>query len=265
MPRKCVILLTITVMSFTLAGYAIADQSREEQRSPNPDSDWSVRIGAFGLYAPEYEGSDNYQVKGVPFLGITWRDTVFLNARNGLGAYVLNRHDVKLGLSVGYSFGRDEDDSDDLDGLGDVDGGATANALFKWKIDAISFNAHYEQQFTGEDTGFQVHLGLGYDLMPARKFMLKPSVRTSFASSDYMEAYFGVSSNQSDRSGLREYDTDAGFKSVGAQITAIYRLTHHWGIQASTGYDRLVDDAADSPVVKDENQFRIGMGLSYTF
>lgn len=265
MSLKPIMLITVAVIALAVAGSAIADQSRKEENFPSPDSDWSIRIGAFGFYAPEYEGSDNYDVGGLPYVDITWRDTVFLNARNGLGAYVLNRPDVKLGLSVGYSFGRDEDDSDDLEGLGDVDGGATANVLFEWKIDDISFNTHYEQQFTGEDTGFQVHLGLGYDLNLTPKLILKPSVRTSLASSDYMEAYFGVSSGQSGRSGLREYNADAGFKSVGAQIMAIYRLTTHWGIQASTGYDRLVGDAADSPVVKDENQFRIGMGLSYTF
>jgi outer membrane protein len=46
---------------------------------------------------------------------------------------------------------------------------------------------------------------------------------------------------------------------------ATYRLDRHWGIQAGAGYDRLVGDAAESPVVKDENQYRLSMGLSYTF
>jgi len=31
------------------------------------------------------------------------------------------------------------------------------------------------------------------------------------------------------------------------------------------GYDRLVGDAADSPVVRDENQYLAGAGLSYLF
>jgi outer membrane scaffolding protein for murein synthesis (MipA/OmpV family) len=31
------------------------------------------------------------------------------------------------------------------------------------------------------------------------------------------------------------------------------------------GYDRLVDDVADSPVVKNKDQYLVGVGLSYLF
>jgi outer membrane scaffolding protein for murein synthesis (MipA/OmpV family) len=77
------------------------------------------------MYKPEYEGSDDYGFKGFPLIDISWRDTIFLNARKGLGAYLWNRNDVKFGGSIGYNFGRDEDDSNDLDGLGDIDGGGS--------------------------------------------------------------------------------------------------------------------------------------------
>ncbi len=225
----------------------------------------SVSIGALGIYKPAYGGSDDYELKGFPLIDIKFRDRFFLSVPKGLGAYVLNRDDFKLGLSIGYTFGRDEDNSSDLRGLGDIDNGATANVLFKWTIGDVALDARYEQQITGHDTGFQVHLGLGYDLRIGEKTILKPSIKTTYASSDYMEEYFGISPSQSTRSGIGVYDADSGFKSVGFQMIAIYRLDKHWGIQASAGYDRLVGEAADSPVVKDENQYPVGIGLSYKF
>jgi outer membrane protein len=227
--------------------------------------DWSIRIGALGIYKPAYEGSDDYELKGFPIIDITLRDTFFLNVPKGLGAYVWNRNDFKLGLSIGYTFGRDEDDSSDLKGLGDIDSGATANVLFKWAIGDVALDARYEEQITGQDTGFQVHLGLGYDLRIAEKTILKPSIKTTYASSDYMEEYFGISPSQSTRSGMLVYDAASGFKSLGFQIMATYRLDQHWGILAIAGYDRLVGEAADSPVVKDENQYRVSIGLSHKF
>jgi outer membrane scaffolding protein for murein synthesis (MipA/OmpV family) len=244
---------------------SIAAPLQGQDQHYSQSEDWSIRIGALGIYKPDYEGSDDYELKGFPFIDITWRDTFFLNVHKGLGAYIWNRNDFKLGLAINYTFGRDEDDSSDLKGLGDIDGGATANVFFKWAIGDFALDGRYEEQITGQDTGFQVHLGLGYDLHVAEKVILKPSIRTTYASSDYMEEYFGVSPSQSTRSGMSAYDAASGFKSLGFQIVAIYRLNQHWGIHASAGYDRLIGEAADSPVVKDENQYRVSMGLSYKF
>ncbi len=253
--------LTFIVFEWTSIAAPLQGQDQQYEQS----EDWSICVGALGIYKPAYEGSDDYELKGFPIIDITLRDTFFLNAKKGLGAYVWNRNDFKLGLSVGYTFGRDEDDSSDLKGLGDIDSGATANVLFKWTTGAVALDARYEEQITGQDTGFQVHLGLGYDLRIAEKIILKPLIRTTYASSDYMEEYFGISPSQSTRSGMSVYDASSGFKSLGFQVMATYILDRHWGIQAGAGYDRLVGEAADSPVVKDENQFRVSMGLFLKF
>jgi MipA family protein len=254
MDRNIFVLFQIGLIFFIFVG-----------SSYGQDSDWSVRVGATGIYKPEYEGSDDYEYQGLPMIAISWRDMIFLNPNNGLGAYLWNRNDVKIGASIGYSFGRNEHKTSDLHGLGDIDGGATANILFEWKIEDVFFDARYEQQFTGEDTGCQIHIGLGYDLRLWKKIMFKPSVRTTFASSDYMEKYFNISQSQSLRSCLPVYDSDSGFKSVGFQIMSMYILNRHWGFQTMARYDRLVGGAADSPVVKDENQYLLGLGFSYAF
>lgn len=265
MHRYFLIVFFVGTSFLVFEGNSIASPHMKKDRQYVQDSDWSVRLGATGLYKPVYEGSEDHDLKVFPMINIIWRDTFFLNTRRGLGAYLLDRNDVKLGISISYSFGRDEDDSTDLDGLGDIDGGATANVLFEWGIAGLSFDARYEHQVTGEDTGFQVHLGLGYDVRLGEKVMLKPSVKATYASTEYMEEYFSISQGQSTLSGLSAYDTNSGFKSVGLRIISIYRLDRHWGVLAMASYDRLIGDAADSPVVKDENRYLLGTGLSYRF
>lgn len=242
-----------------------AEPQKKQDQGYERDNDWSVRVGAMGMYKPEYEGSEDYEFRGYPMIDVNWRDRVFFNPRKGLGVYLWNRDDLKLGASIGYAFGRDEDDSSDLAGLGDIDSGASANLLFGWGVDDFSLDARFEQQFSGEDTGFQVHMGLGYNVRLGEKIMLKPSLKTTYASSDYMEEYFSISQSQSSRSGLSVYDAGSGFKSVGLNILSIYRINRHWAGQALANYDRLVGDTADSPVVKNENQYLLGLGLSYMF
>ena len=257
--------VVICGMCPVFCGDVQADRTQQEQEAARPDSDFSITIGGFGLYKPEYEGSDDYEFTGFPLLDLSWRNRIFLNARRGGGFYLWNTPDTKAGLSIGYAFGRDEDDSDDLRGLGDIDGGATGNAFFQWKAGDLSLETHYAHQFTGDTTGFQVHMGVGYGLRITRAFIVRTGVKTTFANSQYMEAYFGISPEQSNLSGLPVYDADASFKSAGLNITAIYRLSRNLGFQTFAGYSRLIGNAADSPVVKNENQFRVGLGLSCSF
>ena len=263
--RIVIIVFFAGMISSSFISSSIAKLQKQQDQNYGRDSDWSVRLGVMGIYKPEYEGSEDYEVSGFPMIDITWRDTFFLNPRKGLGAYLWNHDDVKLGVSIGYSFGRDECSSSDLNGLGDIDSGATANVLYEWEIDDFSLNARFEKQFTGEDTGFQVHVNLGYAVRLGKKIMFKPSAQTIWASSNYMQKYFGISQGQSSRSGLSVYYTDSGFKSIGLHVISIYSLNRHWGVQAMVSYDKLVGDTADSPVVKDENQYFLGLGLSYMF
>lgn len=263
MSQKLLILFLLGA-TYILCGSSIAE-SAHVQGHGFRDGDWSFHIGALGIYRPEYEGAHDYEVSGLPIINITWRDRIFFNTRKGLGAYVWNHENVKLGLSVGYTFGRDEDDSSHLDGLGDIDSGANTNILFEWTIEDVALDARYEQQITGEDTGFLVHLGLGYNMQLAKKIRIIPSVKTTYASSYYMKEYFGISQGQSSRSRLSAYDAGSGIKSIGMQIMAHYRVNQKWGVQTMVGYHQLIGDAANSPIVKNEEQYLLGTGLSYEF
>ncbi len=263
--RTFFIALLIVPVLTVCSGIANGAPPKERDQRSDHAKDWSARIGVLSSCAPAYEGSDDYELRGFPLIDITFRDTFFVNARKGIGAYVWNRNNLKVGLSIGYTFGRDEGDSDDLRGLGDIDDGATANLAVAWGIGDVALDVRYEEQITGHDTGFQVHLGLGYDLRITEETTVKPSVHTTYASSEYMEEYFGVSPSQSSRSGISTYDADSGFKSIGFHLTAIHRLDRHWGLQAGVRYERLVGEAADSPTEKEEDQYGVTVGLSYTF
>ena len=56
-------------------------------------------------------------------------------------------------------------------------------------------------------------------------------------------------------------------KGVGVEGEARYALTPHWSVVGKAGYERLIGDAADSPITEagSENQFTAALGLTYRF
>jgi MipA family protein len=74
----------------------------------------------------------------------------------------------------------------------------------------------------------------------------------TWASSDYMETFFGISPRQPARSGLDEFEADAGFKDVAVTLGLDYMVTESIGFSGRAQYKRLFGDAAGSPIVDDE-------------
>ena len=92
--------------------------------------------------------------------------------------------------------------------------------------------------------------------------------RVTLGDAKYTRAYFGVTPAAAATSDLPAYDPGGGVQSVG--VTAGYHrmLGKNWGIAVYGRYDRLVGDAADSPVTRElgsRSQPSAGVALSYTF
>ena len=92
--------------------------------------------------------------------------------------------------------------------------------------------------------------------------------RVTLGDAKYPRAYFGVTPASATTSGLAAYDPGGGVQSVG--VTAGYHrmLGKNWGIALYGRYDRLVGDAADSPITRElgsRSQPSAGIALSYTF
>jgi outer membrane protein len=124
-------------------------------------------------------------------------------------------------------------------------------------------------QVTGGNANgsYTVTTGLGANLPVTDRLTLSPYLSATYASKEYMQNYFAITPAQSAASaaGLSAFDADAGFKNVAFQLGADYRLTKRWDVSGSATYSRLINDAADSPVTADANQFSTMLQLTYTF
>lgn len=228
--------------------------------------DWKFTVGAGAGYAPEYEGSDEFDAFVIPVVSATYKEGLFFaNVRDGVGSYPIQGDDYKLGASIGYDMGRDEsDDRKNLRGMGDVDGSATGNVLAEYTLGMAQFTGKVSTALSGDyGTTAEVGVGTRYPLLDAA--FLTGKVSGTWADEEHMSNRFGVTAAQSARSGYGQHDADSGIKSVGIAVGATYRVTENWNAHFTVKGDQLLGDAADSPVVKEEFVPAAFLSTSYTF
>ncbi|WP_235890818.1 MipA/OmpV family protein [Pararhizobium mangrovi] len=238
---------------------------------------WGFEVGAIGLTKPKYEGSSQYRFLGFPiviphYYGDNYdpktRSRFSFRGLDDVRYAVLRYGDLDIGPLAGYTFGRDDSDGARLKGLGDVDGGVILGGFAEYHFDPFFVDVALGDQITGDASGaYTVKAGVGADFAVTDRLVLSPYLSATYASGDYMDKYFSVTSAQSARSdaGLDRFDADAGIKDISFQIEGKYRLSKRWSARSTLGYSRLVGDAADSPVTADADQFSALVGLTYTF
>lgn len=235
----------------------------------------SFGVGAFAFVSPLYEGSDEYRLGGVPIAfpvfnnGISEeRSRVAFRGLDDVRVSVLQLGAFDVGPVVGYRFGRDEDDSTKLGGLGDVDGGFVAGGFASYTLNGFSLDGALSSQVTGDgDQGFTGEITAGYDYDLSDRLVLGGRLSTEYASNDYMDQYFSITDVQALNStqGYAVFDAGSGFKSVGADLSLSFAATERLSLRTTAGYSRLIGDAADSPISEADNQFRGGAGFTFRF
>ena len=92
--------------------------------------------------------------------------------------------------------------------------------------------------------------------------------RLLFSDARYQRAYFGVTPAASLASGLPAYRPGGGVHAVALASGLTYALNNRWGLFGYARYERLVGDAARSPIIRElgsRNQLSGGIGLNYPF
>ena len=225
-------------------------------------------LGGFALLSPDYEGSDDVQVQGFPFLDVSWRNRFFVNFQQGLGVNIIRNKNLTFGTSIGYYGSREEDDNEALTGLGDVGKGIDGRLFVFVPVGPISLTSMYRRDLSGNHDGSVFSVGTLYFKSISPKLRVNLQGRLNFASENFMNTYFDINISQASRSSMNAYDADAGIKDISAFNILIYSLTRHWNVVSFLGFSRLLGDAANSPIVKEKgtaNQFRFGLGFSYRF
>jgi outer membrane protein len=231
-----------------------------------PTPSISGSIGAGVGYAPEFVGSNKSKAMFLPIIFLNY-GPVFLSPDKGLGVkFDLFQGILEISPAVNYRFDRKESDSELLSGLGDVDGLLTLGGTVALKFDSIVFSVSGFQgmsKYKGLDMDFKA----SYLYRHSDSFNFGFSVSTSMADKAYNQTFFGITQEQSDKSGYRAYNAQSGFYDVGIKGTFDFFLTPQFSVDVFAGYNHLIGPAADSPIVERGavNQFSTGLVFLYHF
>ena len=248
--------------------YAEIGKSRNKSSRRKPRPDFQILLGGLGALRPEYNGSNQYDFRGLPFLDVKYKNIFFLNFYEGLGINVLHAPNFRVGMAFNYYGSRVEDDSNNLRGTQDIGGGFDAGAFGSISFGRFSAKLKFRQDISNNHDGKLLTGRFGYKISLSKKLRANLNLRTTLADDNYMKTYFGVTNVQSAATGLRKFEASSNVKDVGGGAIFMYTFDKHWAIITLVNYSRLLNDAANSPLVEDigsKNQFWLGLGTAYRF
>lgn len=231
-------------------------------------SEWKVDVGAGVGFAPDYEGSEDYEL--VPQLyARAQREHFFVELDNfTLRANVVPHPVLKAGPVLRYRPERDDVENNRVDRLRDVDAAFEIGGFVGIQVQKWDASVTVVQDVADGHDGLLLTLGAGYTRPLVDRLIFRFAVFSNYANSDYMDSYFSIDANNAARSGLPTFSADDGFKDLGVRVRLRYQMVEHWGLMGTVGYVRLLGDAEDSPIVDDEgsaDQFTGGVVVIYTF
>lgn len=231
---------------------------------------WIVTLGVEGRVETVFLGGDTYTVRPAPIFSFRRVGTPeeFHAPRDGAGIALFETQSLKIGPNVKVRAQRKESQSSELYGLGDVDWAVEVGGFVEyWWMPWLRSRAEVRQGFGGHH-GVVGDLTADLVLPVTSTLTLSGGPRLSLASDKALDPYFSITPWQSFQSGLPVYQAKGGLQSVGAGAQARYFWTPELATHVYVEYQRLLDSAADSPLVTmrgSPDQVTFGFGVTRAF
>ncbi|MGV1800542.1 MipA/OmpV family protein [Agrobacterium vitis] len=264
-PKAAVVVGCLSGLLFSACSSHAADTSADT------DSRWTVTLGGAVELAPSYPGSKQYTFGVIPSFDIRRFGEPEENSApdDNLDYTVFSGHGFEVGPVVGFRDSRSSK-STNLDGLKNVEFDIDAGVFVQYWIRPDVWRVRSEiRQALSNGSGLVVDIGSDWFQPLSEKWLLSAGPRATFGDTSYMNKYFGVSAAEASRNGrINAFDASAGIKSVGFTVSATYAISPDMSVQLYNRFERLVGDAADSPVTSElgtRNQNTIGIAFNKSF
>lgn len=229
-----------------------------------PMPDWRINIGGGAMTQPEFEGAKRYEINPSAVFDIRYRDIAFASDGEGLGLNLLRGTTYRAGIALSYDLGRDHHDDPRLRTLPNISPAPEMKVFAEAFILPFVLTAAVRQGLGGHN-GMIADFGAYVPLPAAKDLYVFAGPTVSVANAKYMKSYFGVTPSQAVGSPLTPFAAHGGLKDAGFGVTAVYLLGDKWIFVASGAFERLLGNAAKSPIVETRSQFTLDLNLVYHF
>jgi outer membrane protein len=232
------------------------------------NKDLRIRVGLGGQVRPQYIGADDYQ------LAPLWD----IDIARGDHEFKFEAPDYSFGIPVvstgAFSFGpaanlaSSRKNSDVGAPVGKVSTTIEAGAFANLQVSkSIHLHGELLKGLGGHD-GLVGQVGADQVWRDGDRYVFSIGPRLLFSDSRYQRAYFGVDPAVALVTGLPAYRPSGGIHGVALASGLSYQFSQRFGMFGFARYERLVGDAAKSPIVRElgsRTQLSAGVGLNYTF
>ncbi|MCZ0960787.1 MipA/OmpV family protein [Paracoccus benzoatiresistens] len=240
-------LLALAVLAASAATGAHAQDFGLEGR------EFSVDLGVGVDVGPDYPGSDDAEARPV----LIWRNAGFTEPGS----------DVRQGLGISPSFNmegeREASDNEDLAGMEDIDRAYELGLRVSYAWGPLVAFGTLRQGFEGHE-GLTGEIGGRYRTDLSDRLSLWSGLSLGYGDGDYNGTYFGVTPAEA-IPGRPAYDIGGGFNLAAISFEARYAVTDNIALVGEIKYGKLIGDAGDSPVVQDEYQPSLSVGIVRKF
>jgi outer membrane scaffolding protein for murein synthesis (MipA/OmpV family) len=252
-------------------GTALSVTAAPPVQAAEPASSGSTFTAGFGVAVlPKYFGAD--ELRALPVLDLSYASSngFFASTQKGVG-FRSAAGPLQLSAALGYSAGRRERDShrrfgsDALRGMGDIRGGAVANLGVGYDAGFMTLGMEAELALNHRERGNRLEFALGVPLFVDESDNVALFAAFNVADRKNMQAFYGVTQQQSARAGYRVYTPDAGVEKVGVGVSWNHQLSQNWSVRTMAGAFTLVGDAADSPLTRRKSAPVLFTTLNYRF
>lgn len=257
----------------TLGGLSAAI---ENTLNLNPRDVTDLKIGVGPSYNPAFEGSRDYKWHAVPVISLQYRDVLKVN-NNEVDFTAFNQvfnfgegaiSKLEIGPSVSLDFGRSESASRDLRGMGDVGFSFELGGYVSYRTEFAKLELDFSHDVANGHGGGMLDIDASTTLYRGERVSLGVNATVTLATSKYLKSFFGVTAARAAASGLPTFHPKGGLKDVFLGVQASYDVTDELAFVAHMGYERLLGDAANSPLIQrrgDVNQMQATAFVVYTF
>jgi outer membrane protein len=227
-----------------------------------------TRIGVGAQVVPSYPGADAFSVRPLVDIARARGDTPFeFEAPDeSFDIALLNRGGFAMGPALGFEGSRKA--SDVGAPLPKVGFTLEAGMFMQYALSkTVRLRAEVRKGIGGHE-GLIANLSADFIKRKNDDWLFSIGPRVTIADRKYHRAYYSLTPADAAPSGLPAYSAGAGIQAVGATAGYLAQLTRRWGVYSYLKYDRLVADAAGSPIVRrhgSRDQWSGGLALTYTF
>jgi len=237
---------------------------------PPVSGGWTVMIGAEGQRTPDFEGAAHSLLSPVPIFSIRRAGSVdqFRSPRDNASIALIDFGDLRAGPAAKLVSSRKADNYAELNGLGDVKTAFELGGFIEYfPVDWLRVRNETRQGFGGHQ-GVVADFSADFIVPVTRAITFSAGPRFTWESTKAVSPYFSIDQLQAMASGLPAFDAKGGAHTAGAGAQVKYRIDPQWEVHSYVEYDRLLGDAAKSPLVTARgsvNQTTVGIGASYSF